>query len=161
MKTTALLLLASSVSLVSIGCASSRTEPARDSESIRMRLRDWPAAAEAGDIERYLTFVTDDVLVLPPNQAPLHGKQGVGDFLRGALEIATFDITAHPPEELVVSGDWAYLRYRVQMTVHLKSGGASSQLDRKYLDIWRREADGIWKCHRHMWNDNPEASPMP
>lgn len=158
MKAATLFLLASILLAISIGCASSQTEPTGNAERIRMRLRDWPSAAEAGDIERYLTFVTDDVLMLPPNQAPLHGKQEITEFLRGALEIATFDITAHPPEELVVAGDWAYLRYRVQMTVHPKSGGVSSNLDRKYLDIWRREADGMWKCHRHMWNDNPSSS---
>lgn len=160
MKSAKILLLVLIALSATVRCASSRPDSAKDAESIRMQLRAWPSAAEAGDIQKYLTFVTDDVLMLPPNQAPLRGKREISEFLRGALAIATFDITVHPPEELVVTDGWAYARYRVQMVVHPKSGGASSELDRKYLDIWRREPDGTWKCHRHMWNDNPDTLPM-
>ena len=157
----ALIALGSTALVLSIGCTSTQLDTGRDDDKIREQLRAWPSAAEAGDVERYLSFVTDDVLMLPPNETPLRGKQQLAKFLRGAFEVATFDITLHPPEELVVTGDWAYVRYRVQMAVNPKSGGANTALDRKYLDIWRRGADGIWRAHRHMWNDNPASSPAP
>lgn len=161
MKAPPLLLLASIVLLIPIGCASSRASSVSDTEDIRMQLQQWPSAAEAGDVEQYLTFVTDDVLMFPPNQPPLRGKQEVGSFLRGGFAMATFDITLHPPEELVVAGDWAYLRYRVQMVANPKAGGATTAFDRRYLDIWRRDVAGVWRCHRHMWNDSPATSTTP
>jgi len=159
MNTATRLLLASIALPMFITCASSQGDAAKDVETIRTLItRDWPSAALAADIERYLNFVTEDVLILPPSQPPLRGKAEVSAFLRTAFDNATFEITIHPPEEIVVAGGWAYARYRVQMVVHPRSGGPSAAFDRKYLDIWRHGPDGKWRCHRHMWNDNPAST---
>ena len=128
-----------------------------ESDRVKARLLAWPSAAEAGDIERYLTFVTDDVVMVPPNQPLLRGKEDLRSFLRTAIAAATFKIAIDPPEEVVVNGDWAYLRYHLVITITPKSGGASTASDRRYLDIWRRGADGVWRCHRHLWNESPNS----
>ena len=46
-----------------------------DIDLIRQLYEEWPRAAQAGDIERYLSFLTEDVQLMPPNESEMRGKQ--------------------------------------------------------------------------------------
>lgn len=55
-------------------------------------------------------------------------------------------------------GDWAYERGSVTIVARPPSGEdrPPTRLVAKYIDIWRRQADGTWKVARAIWNlDEP------
>ena len=126
---------------------------AADAQTLQRRMtEEWPAAALAADIDRYLSFLTDDFVVLMPDLPAFTSKPELAQWLQDAFDAATFDFS-FDVEEVVVIGDWAFARYLVTVTVYPKDGSPTTQIDRKYMDIWQRQADGRWLCHRHMWNN--------
>ncbi len=146
--------------LATLGACASQGGSAQSTEADVAALRrlitqDWPAAAQAADTARYVDFLTNDFVYMAPGVPAFRSKAELARWLQGAFDAATFEIAIDPPEEIVVTGDWAYARYHVSVVAHPKAGGPATRMDRKYMDIWRREPDGAWKCHRHMWNDNP------
>ena len=69
-----------------------------------------------------------------------------------ALQVAFSD------EEIVVTGDWAFLRYSFAATLTLVAGGETTQDNGHGLTIYQRQPDGSWKYFRNIWNsDNPLA----
>ena len=128
---------------------------APDIDLIRKLYEEWPRAAQAGDIERYLSFLTEDVQLMPPNESEMRGKPAYGAYLEAAFEQASFQITLDSPESIEICGNWAFAKYHVSVSGTPKGGGESFQMDRKHLDILQKQPDGSWKVHIHIWNDNP------
>jgi uncharacterized protein (TIGR02246 family) len=126
-----------------------------DIDLIRKLYEEWPRAAETGDIERYLSFLTEDVQLMPPNESEMRGKQAYGSYLTAAFGQASFQITLDAPERIEICDNWAFAKYHVSVSGAPKGGGESFQMDRKCLDILQKQPDGSWKVHIHMWNDNP------
>jgi ketosteroid isomerase-like protein len=55
-------------------------------------------------------------------------------------------------EEIRVMGDFAYQRGDFLVTREPRNGGKPSYIRQRYLEIWRREANGDWKICVDMDN---------
>jgi len=130
---------------------SSIEEDKRQIEEIRIQ---HAIAASSGDVDAYVTFITEDAIYLLPGEMELVGKENIKNWVAEALKTVTFEIIQHPADEIQIFGDIAYVRYRVSIDGMLKSDSSQFQNERKYLDIWKK-VNGVWKVHRHMWNDLP------
>ena len=65
-------------------------------ERTRLLRRDaeWAAAASDGrDVERILSYWTDDAIVLPPGLPAVVGKAALRHYIRGSVQIPGFRIT--------------------------------------------------------------------
>ena len=73
----------------------SNTEQA-DIELEKKRLaevdEEWKAAAGAGDIERALSYWSDDATVFAPGAPPIVGKDAIRAFVTGSFQIPGFSI---------------------------------------------------------------------
>ena len=72
--------------------------PMTDLERERRRLlerdAEWAAlSAQGSDLERILSFWTDDARVYPPGLPVVEGKAALGAYVQGALSIPGFHIT--------------------------------------------------------------------
>jgi ketosteroid isomerase-like protein len=63
-------------------------------------------------------------------------------------------------EAVRVSGNLAAVWGRDTGTPTPRSGGAPDKYHLKWLMVFERQSDGIWKCLYEMWNDNsrPETA---
>ena len=79
-----------------------------DAQEIRRLSESWVAATKAGDVERLLALVTDDVIFLPPNAPEIRGKPAVEGVYR--MFFAQFGSVEQTPsiDEIQVVGDWAF-----------------------------------------------------
>jgi ketosteroid isomerase-like protein len=93
---------------------------------------------------------TDDAQLLPPGSQVVTGRPAIGPFWEAAVAALGVQAATLTTHELEVHGDTAN---EVGEGV-LKT--ASGEAKVKYLVIWKREADGIWKMHRDIWNDLPK-----
>lgn len=124
-------------------------------EALMQTSRDWAAAVAAGDFERALTYWTDDAIVLAPDAPAIVGKAAIRDFIRQAASMPGFSITWRP--ELAVTskeGDMAYMVEANATTLTDASGQLQTQFG-KAVTVWRKQADGTWKCVIDTWNANP------
>jgi uncharacterized protein (TIGR02246 family) len=111
-----------------------------DERAIRDLVADWMAASKAGDTEKVLSLMADDVLFTVAGQEPF-GKEAFRAMsenrkdvqMEGAAEI----------RELEVRGDWAWLRNYIDITI-TPPGGKPVRRSGYTLSILRKEPDGKW-----------------
>ena len=117
---------------------------ANDEQAIRELIETWCRATEAGDAERILPLMADDMVFLTPGQAPF-GKREFADGFRQSAGMARVSVRADV-QEIRVSGDLAYawLKLAVRVT---PDGGEAIESGGYTIGIYRREA-GRWVLAR-------------
>jgi len=118
----------------------------------------WSKAAAARDLERTVAYYSEDAIVLPPNAARATTKQAIRNVWKDLLASPGLVISWRPKKvELANSGDMAW----VSGTYHLIMNDANGKQinDRgKYLEVWKKQGDGNWKCGADIWNSDLAAS---
>ncbi len=149
-----ILLLGMMLSVVS--CATPPFDPASESQKLLRRDAEWSDLASAGkDVERILSYWSDDAIVIPQGQPIVEGKAAIRAFVTSSLQIPGFNI--HWVSEKATfspDGRFAYMSGRNTMTVPGANGSLVS-LPGRGITIWRLEPDGQWRCVVDIWNDPP------
>jgi uncharacterized protein (TIGR02246 family) len=127
-----------------------------DRAAIRRLGEEWSAAMRAKDVDRLLTLVTDDVVIMPSNMPSVVGKNAVGEMLRAFFACFLVDRTI-TPEEVQVGGDRAFARWRDSLTLRLISGGPPISVQARGVSILHRDTDGTWRFARSITNTAPGA----
>jgi ketosteroid isomerase-like protein len=142
-----------------VGCARTSFDPAAEQASLLKRDAEWASAASAGrDVERIISYWTDDALVIPPGQPVLEGKAAIRNFVTESLRIPGFKI--HWVSDKVSfspDGQLAHMRGANEMTVPGPDGKLITVHGRG-VTIWRRDLDGQWRCVVDIWNDPPASA---
>lgn len=127
----------------------SQRDATRDVRAIRKVFDSWFYAMQDGDLDKLTALVTDDVLVKPPDAAPVEGKnalrQALGPFLEAYSETVDFDI-----QEVEVCGQLAFARILERAKVTPKSGGEASCMTGMHFTILRRQNNGKWLIARDI-----------
>lgn len=115
----------------------------------------WTAAVKAKDVERLMSLLTDDVVMMHPNRAAIIGRAANRADLQAAFERFHVDQTV-VSDEVVVAGEWAFDRSRATTVLTPVSGSTTVTVQSKAITILRRQADGSWKIARVIGNlDHP------
>src|SRR5688500_9698260 len=115
-----------------------------DEQAIRDVVAEWHRATTEGDNETVLTLMTDDVLFLTAGRPPF-GKEAFASTTeqRGDTKVeGNSEI-----EELVVAGEWAWMRSRIEVAM-TPPGGEAQRRSGHTLTIFRKDADGRWRLAR-------------
>jgi uncharacterized protein (TIGR02246 family) len=137
------------------------TDLLADEAAIRKADDDWVRAAQSKQVDAWLAFYTDDAAVLPPNDKVTNGRQGARKAVAELLALPGLSITWQPSKIVVArSGDIAYLIGAYSITFKDPRGKLLSDQG-KNLEVWRKQADGTWKCSADTWNSDLPASPPP
>src|SRR5262245_21907757 len=114
-----------------------------DERAIRELVTTWMAASKAGDLNKVLSLMTDDVVFMVPGAEPF-GREKFAAASQGMKDVrmdGTSDI-----REIKVLGNWAYLRNYI--TVTMTPPGATPVRREGYtLTIFRKQ-DGAWLLAR-------------
>lgn len=96
-------------------------------------------------------YYTADAIVLPPN----------GEAIRGREALLAFNESFPPYEELQFShvemdgaGDMAYVYGTYTMIMAAAEGEDPVEDHGKYIEIWKRQADGSWKVALDIFNSD-------
>ena len=131
-----------------------------DDEKARLLRRDaeWAALASEGrEVERILAYWTDDAVVLAPGVAPIEGKAALREYVRAGLQIPGFRINWTSTDvRFSPDGNLAYMFGRNVVTMNGADGKPTMSAGRA-VTIWRRDADGVWRCAVDIWNAEPAA----
>ena len=148
--------LAVAAMLLSCSCAASSFDSAAEASLLLQRDAEWAKAATEGkDVERIVSYWSDDAVVIPQGQPAFEGKPAIRSFVQQCLSIPGFKI--HWTSEKVSfspDGKLAYM-HGSSMTTATGPNGTTVSVPGRGLSIWRREEDGQWRCVLDIWNDPP------
>ena len=147
------------ISLIAIfvACASCASVPNLDdarAEILRLDA-DWSRAAEGRDVDRVVSFWSEDAMVLPPGRPPIIGQRAIRKFVAKSFQTPGFGIAWKTTDVSVASsGDMAYSTGINRITVN-GPDGKQVVLNGKAVAVWRRDSRGAWRCVLDIWNDTP------
>jgi ketosteroid isomerase-like protein len=98
-----------------------------------------------------VAFYTADAVFMPPNMAEVKGADNIGNWMANypAVSNAKFTIV-----DLDGSGDVAYVHGIYEMDVTPPGRTVAMHDTGKYLEIWKKQADGTWKVMRDIFNSD-------
>ena len=116
-----------------------------DERAIRDVIATWLQASAAGDNEKVLSLMSDDVVFLVAGRPPF----GKAEFAAASDALSTHRIEARSEvREVEVSGDLAYARSQLTVTMTPVAGGASLRRSGPVLSVFRKTKDGRWLLAR-------------
>ncbi|MHB1194471.1 MAG: YybH family protein [Longimicrobiales bacterium] len=109
-------------------------------------------ATGSHDWDSYVqTYYAADATVMPANQGAVQGHAALVEFFRSYPTLTVFTPTK---VEVQGVGDLAYVYGKYHLEMETPDGPAVD--DGKYLEIWKRQADGGWKVAYDIFNtDQP------
>src|SRR5262245_21694299 len=119
-----------------------------DEQEIRDLVATWIAATRAGDVEKVLSLMAEDVVFLLPGQPAMIGKS--------AFAAAAGTQTKQPPakfegtsdiQEIKVIGDWAFMWTKLKIAV-TPPGGASPMTRAGHTLSILKKQNGRWLLAR-------------
>ena len=124
-----------------------------DEREVREVHSTWIDAVNAGDLDRLLTLMADDVVFLNPGQSPL-GRDGFSANFSAAHQRVRIRCISDL-EEVVVVGEVAYTRSRDALSVVPRAGGEETQLAGHRITVYRKQPDGCWLLARDAHTLSP------
>jgi ketosteroid isomerase-like protein len=138
------------------------TVSAADTKAIEQALRDldaqWSAAAGANDVEKTVSFYSQDAIVMPPNAPADTTKETIRKGWQDLLATPGLVISWKTTKvEVAKSGDLACVSGTYEVTMNDPSGKPINDRG-KYVEVWEKQADGKWKCATDIWNSDLPAT---
>ena len=142
------------------GCASAHFDPNTEEAKLLRRDAEWSDAAAHKDVEKTLSFWSDDAVVIPPAQPVLEGKAAIRGFVTSSFQIPEFSIRWKSDRAVFsADGTMAYMRGTNEMAV-LGPAGSPLVFHGRGMTVWRLEPGGAWRCVVDIWNARAEASSL-
>jgi len=145
------LALALLLGLSAAGCHSPTLLKEPDRDAIEAAAADWKASFLAGDYERLAQHYAKDAVLLPPDAEPIQGRAAI------AATFESFPMTSGMSAEIVEidgRGSLAYVHGRYSMNIVVPGEPFPLVDDGKYLEIWRKGSDGVWRITYDMFSSD-------
>ena len=118
----------------------------------------FAAAVSTGNVEGMMPGYAPDAMVMPPESPMAQGTAQIRGLWSGMMGAMKVSLTLKQ-ETADGAGDFMY----TTGTYHLQPmpEGSAPAIDGKYLEVFRRGADGKWMIAADIWNPNAPAAPAP
>ena len=114
-----------------------------DEQEIRQLVSTWIAATKAGDVDKILSLMTDDVVFLLPGQPVMHKA----DFAAAAWAQSNQDApqldAASEIQEIQILGDWAFMWTKLTVALTPPGGAQAHKRAGHTLTILKKQS-GKW-----------------
>jgi len=117
-----------------------------DEKQIRGLIDTWLRETRAGNVDAVLELMAPDVVFLVAGQPPMVGRDAFEASLRAVLREHAIESTSSV-EEVSVSGDMAYCRTRLDVTIISRHGKTPMRRSGHTLSVFRK-MDGRWLLTR-------------
>jgi ketosteroid isomerase-like protein len=150
--------------LLAFGCNRTPQPPAStqaaDEAAVRQTDENWSKAAQSKKVDDWVAFYSDDAVILPPNDKKATGKEDVRKDIGELMSLPGLALSWQPSKvEVARSGDLAYTQGSYRMAFTGPHGKPATDQG-KTLEIWKKQADGTWKCAADMWSSDLPATPQ-
>ena len=125
-----------------------------DADAVEQQWRRVLDTFEEGDVDAFMALTTQDVVLMPPGERTLPSREAARSLMADFFGTYAIEIESVSLDEIVVAGDWAFVRDTYVSNLTPRSGGETMRARGKNVWILRRQADGSWKVARNMWNSS-------
>jgi len=129
-----------------------QTTTSADEAAIRESVVAWSKAAGRKELERCLSFYTEDACVLPFNAPIAQGKDQIRHVWSMLMSNPGYSLRFGPTKiEVARSGDLAYEIGTFDLTL-ASDAGKPNAMSGKYVVVWKKQANGMWKTAADIFN---------
>ena len=145
--------------VVSSACQQEMAQDKRVAEEATIKALDteWSKAAGSKNVDKTVSYYADDAILMPSNSPALTGKEAIRGMWQAMLGAPNFSggWTA-TKVDVARYGDLAYVTgtYEINET---DANGKPVTDKGKYLEVWKKQTDGSWKCVADMFNTSLPA----
>ncbi len=130
-----------------------------DVEAIRQADLAWSAAQASDGLDGVMPFYVDDAIFLPPNSPMVIGKEAIREA-SAAIDSPGFSVSWKPMKiEVAQSGELGYAIGNFEGNI-VDSAGNLVPVKGKYVEIWKKQADGSWKVAVDMPSTDSLSGPI-
>jgi len=128
---------------------------AADEAAIQAAAKEWSAAAQAKDADKFTSFYAEDAVVMLANASDVSGKAAIRETIGGMMQDPNFSLAFETDKVVAArSGDLAYETGTYTLTLSDPKKKPSTEKGH-YVVVWQRQGDGAWKAVR----DAPVSDP--
>ena len=110
------------------------------------------SALRSDSRDSLLALMTEDVVLMPPNEPVLRGKAAVSEWYGkfvGMMRTTGLTVTNR---EVLIGGDYASEIATFEWGLVSREGGPAITDRGSYIQVWQRQPDGRWLFSREVWN---------
>ena len=137
------------------------TAPAADTK-LEQTIRDldaqWSKDAGAKDVDKTVSYYAESAVVMPPNASAATTNESIRSAWKEMLTTPGAAISWKATKvEVAKSGDLAYVSGTYEETMTDASGKPVKDRG-KYVEVFKKQADGTWKVVADIWNSDLPAA---
>ncbi|PKA84405.1 ketosteroid isomerase-like protein [Ulvibacter sp. MAR_2010_11] len=133
------------VLILVFACAQEKPDVEKEGQELMQLSREWSDVAATGDVDKTVSYWSDDAVFIASGQPTLRGKENLRAMVEDMSKIPGFKISWEPESVSVSeSGDMAYLIENNSVTVNDTLGNPVTTTNR-VVTIWKKDSLGNWK----------------
>ena len=134
-------------------------DPRALQDAIQAREREWSAAFLAGNAAGVAALYTEDGAQVQASGDAIRGHDGITRAMQAQFDTLAVTAREDITEEVFPAGDYAVEvgHYSYQGTS--KADKTPRSAAGRYMVLWRKDADGVWRLHRDIGTEAPPKKP--
>lgn len=158
--TRSLLPLLAVLAALATGCSRQTFDETRDRAALLALDAEWSRiTSQNTDVDRMVSYWTDDAVVYPPGKPVVRGKAALRAFVEAGTKLPGFHVQ-WMSDSVTFSPDGRLAYMQGTNDTRVPTGdGTLLTLHGRSVTIWRREPDGSWRCAVDIWNNEPASQP--
>ena len=156
-----LFLIMSAILLTSCAPPAAVDSHAADAAEILALDEQWSATAAKNDLAGTVAFYSDDAVLLPPNAPIATDHKSIRESWAALLGPNTAVSWKVSKAEVAKSGELGYLYGTYELSIKDPKGGPPVHDTGILVEIWKKQADGKWKCIVGTYNSDLPIVPAP
>ncbi len=147
--------------LVTLACNPTPADTsAADAAALQKADEAWSASAQTKSIDTWMSYYTADAVLLPGNVPSATTPADIRKNIEPLLALPGLTIGWKATKvEVAKSGELGYLYGTYQMSWDDGKGGKASE-NGKMTEVWRKQADGSWKCVVDSFSSDAPPPPV-
>lgn len=129
-------------------------DPAAEAEKLLRTDREFAAfSVKNGAAEAFRKFLVKDALQLPAGKEPVFGRAKIYRDMAPGQD--RYELDWNPRQAgVAASGElgWSWGTYSLRYTT---AAGKPAEAHGKYVNIWKKQADGNWRVYLDTGNESP------
>ena len=114
----------------------------------------WSATAGRNDLAGTVAFYANDAVLLPPNAPTAKDQKSIRESWAALLGPNTAVSWKVSKAEVAKSGELGYLYGTYELSIKDPKGGPPVRDVGKLVEVWKKQADGEWKCIVDTYNSD-------